>query len=97
MYKVLGCRIARIPSASLGSSLLSFLTFLRSALLVPPTMRVPIIASLLLSASSALAQKIVLANDDGWAIAQIRAQWEALNAANFDVIFRKNIFKVVLG
>ena len=48
-------------------------------------MRVPIIASLLLSVSSALAQKIVLANDDGWAIAQIRAQWEALHAANFDV------------
>ena len=61
-------------------------------------MRVPIIASLLLSASSALAQKIVLANDDGWAIAQIRAQWEALHAANFDVTLRKKLSsKVVLG
>ncbi|KAK7676966.1 hypothetical protein QCA50_020084 [Cerrena zonata] len=49
-------------------------------------MRVLLLASLLLSGSSALAQKIVLANDDGWAIAQIRAQWEALHAANFDVV-----------
>lgn len=48
-------------------------------------MRVLLLASLLLSSSSVLAQKIVLANDDGWAIAQIRAQWEALHAANFDV------------
>ncbi|EMD35165.1 hypothetical protein CERSUDRAFT_75455 [Gelatoporia subvermispora B] len=30
--------------------------------------------------------KIVLTNDDGWAVAQIRAQYDALKAAGFDVI-----------
>ena len=31
------------------------------------------------------AQKIILTNDDGWAVAQIRAQNDALKAAGFDV------------
>lgn len=57
-------------------------------------MRASLLASLLLSGSSALAQKIVLANDDGWAIAQIRAQWEALSAANFDVTLSSSFKKV---
>lgn len=35
---------------------------------------------------TALAQyKVVLTNDDGWAEAQIRAEYEALNEAGFDV------------
>ncbi|KAJ3514948.1 hypothetical protein NLJ89_g2063 [Agrocybe chaxingu] len=32
------------------------------------------------------AQKVVLTNDDGWATAQIRAEYDALKAAGFDVI-----------
>ncbi|CAA7262642.1 unnamed protein product [Cyclocybe aegerita] len=32
------------------------------------------------------AQKVVLTNDDGWATAQIRAEYNALKAAGFDVI-----------
>ncbi|CAL1697927.1 unnamed protein product [Somion occarium] len=36
--------------------------------------------------SSIIAQKIVLTNDDGWAVAQIRAQFDALTEANYDVI-----------
>jgi len=31
-------------------------------------------------------RKIVLTNDDGWAVAQIRAQYDALKTAGFDVI-----------
>lgn len=30
-------------------------------------------------------QNIVLTNDDGWAVAQIRAEYTALTAAGFDV------------
>ncbi|EMD35005.1 hypothetical protein CERSUDRAFT_96919 [Gelatoporia subvermispora B] len=37
-------------------------------------------------AGSAFAQNIVLTNDDGWAVAQIRAQNDALVAAGFNVI-----------
>ena len=33
----------------------------------------------------ALSQNIVLTNDDGWAVAQIRAQDDSLKAAGFDV------------
>ncbi len=29
--------------------------------------------------------KVILTNDDGWAEAQIRAEYEALNEAGFDV------------
>lgn len=32
-----------------------------------------------------LQQKIVLTNDDGWAVAQIRAEYTALKAAGYDV------------
>lgn len=31
------------------------------------------------------ASKIVLTNDDGWAVAQIRAQYAALKSSGFDV------------
>ncbi|KAF9481629.1 survival protein sure-like phosphatase/nucleotidase [Pholiota conissans] len=34
----------------------------------------------------ASSQKILLTNDDGWAVAQIRAEYTALTAAGFDVI-----------
>lgn len=37
------------------------------------------------SVQAALSQKIILTNDDGWAVAQIRAQHDALIAAGFDV------------
>ena len=44
------------------------------------------IATLLLcAASAALSQNVILTNDDGWAVAQIRAQFDALNAAGFNV------------
>lgn len=36
-------------------------------------------------ASIVSSQDIILTNDDGWAVAQIRAQNDALNAAGFDV------------
>lgn len=36
--------------------------------------------------TTAYAQKIVLTNDDGWAVAQIRAEYTALVAAGFDVV-----------
>lgn len=36
-------------------------------------------------------QNIVLTNDDGWAVAQIRAQNNALKAAGFNVSFRNTI------
>jgi len=39
-----------------------------------------------LFATVAGAQKIVLTNDDGWAVAQIRDQYAGLKAANYDVI-----------
>ena len=34
---------------------------------------------------SSTAQKILLTNDDGWAVAQIRAQFDAIEDAGFDV------------
>ena len=40
---------------------------------------------LLCAASAALSQNVILTNDDGWAVAQIRAQFDALNAAGFSV------------
>ncbi|KAL0952768.1 hypothetical protein HGRIS_006996 [Hohenbuehelia grisea] len=36
--------------------------------------------------SVVLSQKVLLTNDDGWAEAQIRAEYDALRAAGFDVI-----------
>ena len=36
-------------------------------------------------AACAVAQKIVVTNDDGWAVAQIRAEYNALTAAGYDV------------
>lgn len=39
----------------------------------------------ILFASTAYAQKLVLTNDDGWATAQIRKQYQSLKAANYDV------------
>lgn len=40
---------------------------------------------LAVAAASANAKRIVLTNDDGWAVAQIRAQFDALVAAGHDV------------
>jgi 5'-nucleotidase len=34
---------------------------------------------------AALGVRVVLTNDDGWAVAQIRAQYEALTASGYDV------------
>lgn len=36
-------------------------------------------------ASSGLSQNIILTNDDGWAVAQIHAQNDALKTAEFNV------------
>lgn len=42
-------------------------------------------------ARKALAQgdglKVILTNDDGWAVAQIRAEYDALRTAGFNVVF----------
>ncbi len=40
------------------------------------------------------AHKILLTNDDGWAVAQIRAEYNALNAAGYDVRRSKFLFLV---
>ena len=47
--------------------------------------RVHFVALLLYSASAVFCQNIILTNDDGWAVAQIRAQFDALNATGFNV------------
>ena len=39
----------------------------------------------MLAATLVAAQKLVLTNDDGWATAQIRKQYESLKTAEFDV------------
>ena len=41
-------------------------------------------------------QKIVITNDDGWAVAQIRAQNDALKAAGFDVSRFAVFYKIPL-
>ena len=41
--------------------------------------------ALVLLLEDAVAQKIILTNDDGWATAQIRAQRDALVGAGFNV------------
>ena len=41
--------------------------------------------SLAFSFAPASAQNLVISNDDGWATAQIRAQYEALTDAGYDV------------
>ena len=38
------------------------------------------------------AQKVVVTNDDGWAVAQIRAQYNALKSGGFDVSLSSTIF-----
>jgi hypothetical protein len=40
---------------------------------------------LVVLATVASAQRIVLTNDDGWAVAQIRAEYNALQAAGYEV------------
>ncbi|KAF7974392.1 hypothetical protein HWV62_12228 [Athelia sp. TMB] len=45
-----------------------------------------VLGSLLAFASVAQSTKVVLTNDDGWAVAQIRAQKDALTAAGFSVV-----------
>ncbi|OSX57960.1 hypothetical protein POSPLADRAFT_1154831 [Postia placenta MAD-698-R-SB12] len=52
-------------------------------------MRVPAILPLvipLLGETYSRVQNVVLTNDDGWAVAQIRAQYAALTEAGFDVV-----------
>lgn len=41
--------------------------------------------ALLLASPFIQGQKIVIGNDDGWAVAAIRAQFSALVAADYDV------------
>ena len=43
------------------------------------------LCALALLALAAHAERIVISNDDGWAVAQIRAQFNALAAAGHDV------------
>lgn len=40
---------------------------------------------LIFGVATSQAQNLVLTNDDGWAVAQIRAQYSALTSAGFDV------------
>ncbi|KAJ7260903.1 sure-like protein [Mycena haematopus] len=44
------------------------------------------LVALACAVSAQTANKIVLTNDDGWAVAQIRAQNDALNAAGYNVV-----------
>lgn len=39
-------------------------------------------------------QKLVLTNDDGWAVAQIRAEYEALVWAGYDVRLHAHCYTV---
>ena len=48
---------------------------------------VAIVGTLFTVLSATRAQSIVLTNDDGWAVAQIRAEFNALEAAGFQVGF----------
>ena len=49
-------------------------------------MQLPTLSVVLsLLAKAVISQKIVLTNDDGWAVAQIRAQFNTLNSAGFNV------------
>ncbi|KAJ7147296.1 survival protein sure-like phosphatase/nucleotidase [Mycena filopes] len=45
-----------------------------------------VLLALACAAAAQTAKKIVLTNDDGWAVAQIRAQNNALKAAGYDVV-----------
>lgn len=45
---------------------------------------------ILLCAAATCARNLVLTNDDGWAVASIRGQYEALTKAGFDVGFTKS-------
>ena len=54
-----------------------------------------LLVALALCGSSAHAQtKILISNDDGWASANIRAQYAALRAAGYNVSLRRNPVKV---
>ena len=44
-------------------------------------------ASVFLLLTAAAAQRILVTNDDGWAVAQIRAEVDALRAASYNVCF----------
>lgn len=43
------------------------------------------LSSLLVSSAPDRPTKVVLTNDDGWAVAQIRAQYDALKASGYNV------------
>lgn len=44
-----------------------------------------ILLGIALTVTTALAQNIVISDDDGWATAQIRAQYESLSSAGYNV------------
>lgn len=44
-----------------------------------------VLLGLSLAAQPTFSTKILVTNDDGWAVAQVRAQYDALVAAGFDV------------
>ncbi|KAI0334145.1 sure-like protein [Cubamyces sp. BRFM 1775] len=44
------------------------------------------LAALLMTSSEAVAQKVLLTNDDGWAVAQIRAQYDSLVQEGYNVV-----------
>ena len=46
---------------------------------------VSVLLALSLLSSTGAATNIVLTNDDGWAVAQLRAEYTALNAAGYNV------------
>ena len=53
-----------------------------------------LLVALALCGSSVHAQnKILISNDDGWASANIRAQYAALRAAGYNVSLRRNLVK----
>ena len=92
LYSVhFGRPVRRILNQKIGTSTLrESIKTLRSntcyvSSIYPNEMRSSSVLFTLLLSHIALAQKVVLTNDDGWAVAQIRAQFDALNAAGFNV------------
>ena len=56
-----------------------------------------VVSALLLLTAVACAQKILITNDDGWAVAQIRAEYTALKAAGYNVGSFRDRAEVVLA
>lgn len=57
-------------------------------------LNVYVVTLVLSSILAAFGQNLVLTNDDGWAVAQIRAQFEALDDAGFEVCSYTMTFRV---